>query len=226
MKRWLLENLGWKLFSLALAGLLWLTFVSSPDLVTWVTAPIEYANVPPEMELVPESAERIRLEVRGPSSRIHQFEGSAPAVVVDLSGIQAPCERTFNITAEQVKLPPGLTLVRAIPAQVRLRLEKRVRRAVPVRPRITRVPPGFRIESQAVQPAELTVVGPESRAELVEFVETDPVECAATTAEQVFRVHSFVRDPELRLEFNGPVTVRLRLARTEEAPPAEGAPRG
>lgn len=220
MKRWLTENLGWKLLSLTVAVVLWLTFVNNPDLVTTISVPVEYANVPADLELRPDAPERVRLEVRGPSTRIHQFENSSPAVVLDLSDIRKPCERTFRITPEQVKLPPGLTLVRAVPAQVRLKLERRLERLVPVRPQILGLPPGLQIVSQMVEPSEMAVVGPESRVRTLDSVETDPVELSATPGEQVLRTQAFLRDPELRLASNGTVTVRVRLAPRQ---PAEAA---
>ena len=39
------KNLGWKLVSLTLAGLLWFAFSSAPLVVTTHTAPIVYGNV-------------------------------------------------------------------------------------------------------------------------------------------------------------------------------------
>ncbi len=222
MKRWLTENLGWKLLSLAVAVALWLTFVNHPELVTSISVPIEYANVPADLEVTPESPERVRLEVRGPSHRIHQFETSSPAVVLDLKGIHKPCERTFRITSEHVKLPPGLTLVRAVPAQVRLKLERRVERRIPVRPHVVVPLGGFEIVSQVVEPAELPVVGPESRVRAVEVVETDPVELSPTAGEQTVSTQAFLRDPELRLAWNGGVTVRVKLVQRRPSSSPEG----
>ncbi len=217
MRRWLLENLGWKLLSLALAVALWLTFVGSPELVTSISAPIEYANVPAELEIVPESAERVRLEVRGPSARVRNFEQSSPAVVLDLAGIDHPGERTFSITADQVKLPAGLNLVRAAPAQVRLRFDRRVRRVVPVRPHFTGLRPGWRIEFQRVEPPEVAILGPESRVHQVDFVETDPIEPAETAGVQQYHSHVFIRDPEVRLENTAVVKVQIKLVSASDA---------
>lgn len=213
MKRWFAENLGWKLFSLAVAVALWLTFVGRPDLVTSIWAPVEYFNVPAELEIVPEFAERVRLEVRGPAGRVRQFEESSPAVVLDLTGIDRPGERTFSITREQVSLPAGLTLVRAAPAQVRLRFDRRLRRVVPVRPQFSDPPPGHRIESVHAEPSELAIVGPESRVRRVQFVETDPVDLRQAAGAQEFQTHVFVRDPEVRLETARVVKVHVKLAR-------------
>ncbi|MDW8130291.1 MAG: CdaR family protein [Bryobacterales bacterium] len=215
MKRWWAENLGWKLVSLGIAVALWLTFVNNPEVVSPISVPIEFANVPADLELAADPPERVRLEIRGPARRIQQFESSSPAVVLDLNGVRKPCERTFPITPEQVKLPAGLTLVRAVPAQVRLRLERRLERAVPVRPPAMTVPDGFDIVWQRVEPAELTVVGPESRVRSLDFVDTDPVELLAREGEQAVPTQAFVRDPELRLASSGTVTLHVRLAQRQ-----------
>lgn len=226
MKRWLLENLGWKLLSLAVATALWLTFVGSPELVTSLSAPVEYLNAPPDMEIVPESGERVRLEVRGPSARVRHFEASSPAVVLDLQGIDRPGERTFSISRAEVNLPPGLTLVRAVPAQVRLRFDRRMRRVVPVRVQFSNLPPGFYIESYRVDPAELAVLGPESRVKEVEFIETDTVDLSVAESLKEFQTHAFVRDPEIRLENTGVLKVQVKVARrpTEITTDAGAAP--
>ncbi len=214
MMRWALKDIGWKLLSLAIAVALWLTFVESPDLVTSVSAPVEYLNVPQDMEIIPESGDRVRLEVRGPATRIRQFEQSSPAVVLDLSGVDRPGERSFTVTADQVSLPPGLTMVRAAPAQVRLRFERRGRRVVPVRVQIANPPPqGYRIQSQQVEPGEVSIVGPESRVRLIEFVETDPIDLAEVISEREFQTHVFLRDPEVRLEQPTVVKVKVTVAR-------------
>lgn len=226
MMNWVLHDAGWKLLSLAISVALWLTFVGSPDLVSSIAAPVEYMNVPPEMEIVPESGERVRLEVRGPVSRLRHFEDSSPAVVLDLGGVERPGERTFTITADQVNLPPGLTLVRAAPAQVRLRFEHRSRRVVPVRLQIANPPPpGYRIQSQQVEPRELEVVGPESRVRLVEFLETDPIDLSEVFSRREFHTHVFLRDPEVRLGLPGIVKVTVSVMRKDRAEGPEAADR-
>jgi len=213
MKRWLLENLGLKVFSLAAATLLWLTFVASPELVTYVSTPIEYLNVPAGMEIMPESPERVRLEVRGTSNRIRYFVNSSPTVVLNLSGIERPGTYSFTVTAEHVNSPPGLTIVRAVPAQVRLRLERRLRRTVPIRAKLANLPRGYRISELVVEPASAIVVGPESHVLTAEFVETEAVEGLQPTEEwQHSETQVVMNDPELRLEKDGRVKVLVKLS--------------
>lgn len=209
MIRLLLQNLGWKLFSLLIAVVLWLTFVGSPELVTSVSAPVEYLNVPQDLEIIPDSAERVHLEVRGPSAKIRSFEASGTAVILDLGGVNAPGERTFTINRHQVNMPAGLSLVKAIPAQVRLRFERRISREVPIKVMLSHPAPGYEVTGQHVEPAKATVVGPESRVREMDFVETDPINLSEVVGRQEFQAHLFVRDPQVRLE--SPVTVRVRV---------------
>lgn len=226
MIRWLIKDAGWKLLSLAIAVALWMTFVGSPDLVTSLSAPIEYLNVPAELEILPQSGDRVRLEVRGPATRIRHFEQTSPAVVLDLSGVDRPGERTFAVTADQVSLPPGLALVRAVPAHVRLRFERRSRRVVPVRLQVgTPPPPGYRLEANELEPREVTVVGPESRVRQVEYAETDPVDLGEVLSRREFTTHVAVRDPEVRLEQPCTVKVRVTVGRVPPSGPGEGQAR-
>ena len=213
----LFQNLGWKLLAVAIALALWAAFISSPALVTFVSAPLQYQNMPQDLEMGSEAPERVYLEVRGPSSRLRGFDSSRMAVVLNLSSVQHPGEYTFTVEQNHVDLPVGLTLVRAAPGQVRLRFERSTAADVPVRVRFSSPPPaGFRIAHQEIQPKVLTIVGPESRVQQLKYVETDPIDLSHSMGKAQFHVHTFAADPQVRFKSPPAVDVVVSLERTAD----------
>ena len=215
MIRLLTHNLGWKLMSVLVAILLWLAVVGDPALITTVSVPLEFRNLPKDLEISSEVPERLRLEIRGPSGKLGADMTASTAAIIDLKPVDQAGERTFSIQAANVSLPTGVTLYRAIPSQVRLTFERRVARLVPVRVRYSNEPPqGYAVERQEVRPDHLTVLGPESRVLRIDAVETDPIDLASITLEGSFRVHAYVSDPQVRFDASNVVAVRVYLKRT------------
>jgi YbbR domain-containing protein len=208
------DNIGWRLFSVGAAVVLWITFVGSPELVRSVSAPIEFRRMPQELEISSEVPDNVYLEVRGPSARLHSVDLSGTTVVLDLGGVNRSGEHTFTITPANIDLQPGLDVVRAVPAQIRLNFERRITADVPVRVRLaSSPPPGYRVVRQEVRPATLGIVGPESHVREVEHVETDPIDVSDAVGKREFRVGAFVRDQYVRLRSSAPVTVTVTLER-------------
>jgi hypothetical protein len=218
MIRLLLSNLGWKLFSLAVAVVLWTTFVSSPELVTTVSVPLAYQRIPRELDMIADTSERVHLEIQGPSARLQNFDLARMMVILDASGVHGPGERTFSVGQDDVHLPVGLKLLRAVPAQVRVQFERRVTKEVAVKVRQSSPPPaGYHVKRTVVDPPRLVVVGPESRVSNVDAAETDPVDLSRVVAEAEFRVSAFLPDPQVRFESTPHVKVRVYLERVEAA---------
>jgi hypothetical protein len=212
MIRWLLDNLGWKLLALGIAIALWVSFVGSPELMTSVSAPIQYKNMPAELEMSSDAPERIYLEVQGLSTRLRSFDSSRSAVLLDLSSVHRAGEYTFTVDQKNVEdLPVGVRLIRAVPGQVQLHFEKRISAEVPVRVRFSLPPEGYRIAREAVLPKKLMIVGPESRVRQINYVETDPIDLSRVIGEAQFHVHTIVPDPQVRFASSPEVNVTVNL---------------
>jgi len=213
VKRPLLENLGWKVLSLAIAVALWMTLVGEQELTTSVSAPVVFRSLPQDLEISSDVPDRIHLEIQGSVGRLSHL--ATPAVTLDLKSVDRPGERTFPIRQENVSLPPGVILSRAVPGGVRLRFERRMDREVPVRVRFTGPPQsGLHVVSQAATPSTVKITGPESHVRRVEFAETDPIDLSATAGQSEFQVHAFVGDPLVRVGESLVVLVRVRLEKT------------
>jgi YbbR domain-containing protein len=108
-------------------------------------------------------------------------------------------------------------LARAIPSQLRLTLERRIAREVPVQVRFAGPPPiGFRIASVGTFPDRVLIAGPESHAQRVQYVETDPIQLSGVSGVASFHVQVYVPDPQVSLDEPGPVSVRVEV---EKIPP-------
>lgn len=206
----LTRNLGWKLLALGLAVFVWVLVSSEPELASFVSVPVQYQNLPEDLEISSNALETVSLELRGPAGQLRDFGGAKGAVVLDMSAVSAG-ERTFSISTANVDLPRGLRLVRAIPAQLRYDFEKRMRRAVPVEVRFTNIPRGYTVADAAVSPSQLTIVGPESRVERVARVVTDPVDAQAAGGPSGTHANTFVDEPQVRFVSNPRVTVTATL---------------
>ena len=214
VRGFLTENIGAKLLSLVIASLLWVAIVGEQELATTIDVPVEYRNFPKAYEVSSGTVNRVNLLVRGPSGKMTDRFLKEVSVVVDLGGVNRPGDWTFNLDDRSIKLAAGLELERAIPTQIRMKFEERFARDVAVQIRYAGNPmPGYRISRQEVAPEYLRVVGPRSRVERLQSIDTDPIDLNGIITETETRVSTFVDDPQLRIEGNSMVKVRLVMER-------------
>ena len=95
-----------------------------------------------------------------------------------------------------------------------MRFEERFARDIPVQIRYAGNPmPGYRIARQELSPDHLRVIGPRSRVEQLQSIDTDPIDLNGVITESETRVSTFVNDPQLRVDGNSVVRVRLVMER-------------
>lgn len=212
MKSWILHNWPVKLLSLGLAILFWVLLVGEQELATSFTVPIQYKNIPKDLETISDVSEKVHLEIRGPSGKISPGNLSNTAVILDLTSVTRPGEWTFPVSPDVLNLPSGVTLDRAVPSQVRLHFERRASKDVPVKVRIGKNPPeGYRVASMKVEPETIRIVGPESRVQDETSVETDPVDLSDLTGPVSLSVHAYVGDAQARIAGDGKVRLKLEI---------------
>jgi YbbR domain-containing protein len=210
MMRSIFHNVGLKLLSLGVAVILWCVIVGDPEMMTSVSAPIQYKNLPKDLEIGSEVPESVHLEIRGPASKLASVLEERTAVVLDLASQPRPGERTFTIRQLDVSLPSGVSLARVVPAQIRLRFERREERGVPVQIRFAGPPPaGYRVTRTEVSPEQRTVTGPESRVNRIEFVETDQIDLSSVVSEAEFHVYCNTSDPLVTFDDTRMVSVKV-----------------
>lgn len=210
MTGFLTNNLGWKLLSLLIAALIWISVAGEPELSTFLSVFVEYKNMPDDLEISSDIVESVYLELRGPSGQLRDLTETRAAVVMDFSNTHRPGERTFTIGQGNVTLPRGIQLVHSIPAQLHFRFERRVVRQIPVRVRFSTGPPkGYYVAESVAQPNALSVAGPESSMAKTQSIPTDPIDLSAIVGPAQFRVNTFLSDPYEHFQSSSQVAVNV-----------------
>ena len=209
LRRHVLHNFGLKLLSLALAVALWLAVTRDPVAEVAVDVPIEFHNIPQNLEISSENVPRAQIWVRGPQRVVRRLQAAEVYAEIELGGMR-PGERTFDLTAEQVRRPKELEVVQIVPSQFHLAFDARLIRQVPVHPRVSgSFAPGYQIASIVAEPSTVTVGGPQKRVEAVEAAITDSVDASGTMDRATFVRHAYVSDPLVQVMNPNPVRVTV-----------------
>jgi len=209
------QNFVLKIVSLLLAIGLWLAVARDPIAEVEMNVPIEFRNVPDQLEIDSASFTEAQVRLRGPERLIHRLQPSDVRAQVDLSTVQ-PGERTFDLSSRQVQVPQDLEVVQVIPSQFHLSFDTRDTRAIEVRPRVTgNFASGMRVAQVIADPPNIVVTGPRRRVEALEAATTDPVDVSGTMTRASFLTQVFVADPLIQVVHPSPVRVTVIMERAD-----------
>jgi diadenylate cyclase len=150
--------------SLSLAVFLWSTlFLSQGETMEKiVTVPVEYTASSPNLTLVGNKAEEVRLHLSGPKSALDSVSPSHTSVIIDLSKA-LPGKQSFIITRENIHLPKDINLLDVSPSSFELTLAKIVEKELAIKPQLVgKLPDGLKIRSLVVTPEKVKVLSPAS----------------------------------------------------------------
>jgi YbbR domain-containing protein len=209
LQRTFVHNMGLKVVSLLLAISLWFAVARSPIAEVEMKVPIEFHNLPDNLEIDSASFTEAQIRVRGPERVIHQLQATDVHAGIDLAGVH-PGERTFDLTGRQVHVPQDMEVVQIIPGQFQLSFDNRATRVVEVRPRVTgNFASGMRVKELIADPSSVTITGPRHRVEAVEDATTDPVDVTGAMARASFVTQAYVPDPLIQVVHPTPIRVTV-----------------
>ena len=209
IRRRLFQNIGLKLLSLGLAVALWLAVARDPVAVVAVEVPIEFNNIPQNLEISSENIPRIQIRLRGPEHSVRHIQPSDVYAEVELDG-QKPGDHTFDITSRQVHQPSGLEVVQVVPSQLRVSFDTRMTRQVEVHPRVIgNFVPGYHIARIASNPATVSIIGPTKHVQVTDSAITDPIDVTGVMDHLTVPRHPYVSDPLIQVSDPEPVQVTI-----------------
>jgi YbbR domain-containing protein len=207
------ENFGVKLISLLLAAGLWFVVARDPIAEIETRVPIEFRNLPENLEIDSASFTQAQVRLRGPERLIHRLQPGDVRAQVDLASVR-PGERTFDLTSRQVHAPQDLEVVQIIPSQFQLSFDVRATRTVEVRPRVIgSFAAGMRVSQVVADPATIMISGPRRRVEAVEAATTDPVDVTGAMTRAGFVTQAYVTDPLVQVVHPTPIRVTVIMER-------------
>ena len=127
IRAWLVEDLGWKIFSLVLAVAIWLTvhkilLESAVPMENFGGRPVTYGNLPvfivataADVHLYRVAPDSVKITVTGSPEAIGKLQANQIRATVDLTGIDAARELKRNV---DISVPAGITVVSVEPAKV------------------------------------------------------------------------------------------------------------
>ena len=203
------HNIGLKLVSLLLAIGLWTVVARDPIAEVEMKVPIEFHNLPDNLEIDSASFTEAQIRVRGPERVIHRLQAADLHAEIDLASVR-PGERTFDLTSQQVRVPQDLEVVQIIPSQFHLSFDNRETRTVEVRPRVTGTfASGMRVKQVTADPSSIMITGPRRRVEAVEDAITDPVDISGAMTRASFVTQAYVPDPLIQVVHPTPIRVTV-----------------
>jgi YbbR domain-containing protein len=209
LRKYVLHNFGLKLLSLVVAVLLWMAVTRDPMAEVALNVPIEFHNSPEHLEISSETIPQVQVRVRGPVREVRELSAAEVHAVIDLANVQAG-ERTYDLAPRLIHVPDGISVVQAVPAQIRISFDRRETRQVEVKPRVIGTfATGYRIEKVMALPQAVTIVGPATHVRGVETAITDPVDASGVVGTATFLTHAYVSDPLVRLTDSSPIRVTV-----------------
>jgi YbbR domain-containing protein len=214
----ILRNWGLKLLSLLLAFILWISLI--PEEKTFsektLTVPLETVNVPSDMEIVERPEATVDVTIRAANRLINEISPSNVFAKLNLQNATV-YQQEYPLNETMISIPPGATVVRISPNQVKLKLEYIEEVMLSVAPNIIgKVPEGYKVSKVEVVPPRVQVTGPESKVRASDRVSTSPIDVSGLTETTEFEADLILPRPDLRL--TGPrnkVKVRLVIEGTE-----------
>ena len=119
MRPRIFRNFGTKVLSIGLAALLWGLVAGQREAERSLRVPLEYRNIPPELELLGEPASLVDVRVRGSSGVLGELRGADLVAVLDLRTAR-PGRRLFHLLPDDIAVPAGVKVLQATPSPLQV----------------------------------------------------------------------------------------------------------
>lgn len=170
------RNWSIKVLSLAIAVTMWLFVVGQEKSEVSLRVPIEMLNLPPDTLVLEDNLAEVDARLYGPRSLIRRLAAERVSKSVDLAGLGVGAH-VFQVLPDDLRLPPGVKVLRISPDTFTLTLARREVREVPVRPVFKGQPaPGLEVVEVRFRPEKVVLTGSKEDLASLDWVWSMPIE--------------------------------------------------
>lgn len=172
-REWVTQAAG-LILTFVLVSAFWMITGKQQSLIN-LTIPLDFRNIPEYLELKRASAERVEVQITGKGRLVSALKPEQVAAFVDLKESSSGAHKV-PLSADNIKIPLGLDVVRVNPSTITVELEQRMEREIPIKPELVGpLPTGFQIARVIANPAAVKISGPESVVRSLRTLSTEPI---------------------------------------------------
>ena len=213
-------HFGSLLLALAIAFFLWGIAHGLGAIERGFDIPVEIHGADDSLVVTDQSAVDINVRVMGSRAALRNVESGKLSYLLDVSG-QKPGVGEYEVElSSRIELPGGARFVSHSPSRIQIRMERRGRKAVSVRPDVEGEPAeGYRLVGVRVTPGRVWLAGARSHVMRLSEMLTEPIDVSGLTESQQRDVRAITGSGTVWMEDEKPVTVHIDI---EAIPVAEG----
>ena len=197
-----------KIVALATSMLLWFLIVGPQRSELGISVPLQYTNLPSDMEITGKWMDRIDVRVRGSEAGLANLNPGSVRAVINLGNVTTG-PNFFRITSKNIQVPPGITISEIRPPDVQLNIDAASAKKIGVVPTlIGTLPEKTKV---VVSPQEVQVKGVQADLRKVTSVTTEPVNLEELRAKGRIVVPLVVKPDGVRIDSLDPGQVTVSL---------------
>jgi YbbR domain-containing protein len=204
-----LANWPLKLLALGLAFAIWVSVAGERWILQDLQIPLDL-DLGRELVVSSQAPTTVTVRLRGRESRMRRLDPVPIALRVDLAKATPGDQDLLLSPQDLVGVPSGVDVDFVRPDRLRLQLERRLVRSLPIEPTfLGRPPAGYTVYGTEITPEVLSVAGPASQVADLEVLRTSPISLEGRTAPFVTRVGVVLERPWIRVTEPRPLEVRV-----------------
>ena len=159
----------------------WFLFGAQREVLTVLTVPVEFRNLPKNLELIKAVDSEVTIHVAGGQEIVKSLKESSVAARIDLAEVESG-RHFWDISPKNFYLPPGVSIRKILPTSIEMFLEEKKTKTVPVVPNFDGdFPEGLSAGMARIEPSMIDVVAPISVLKSIKDLRTEPIDAGEVT---------------------------------------------